>query len=556
MLKKVFLITAFILTASVLSCLAQKDFYHHLSFSEEDSLRGSLRPQRSCYDVTFYHLNLSLDLTHKTLKGYNDIHFKALDDFDELQIDLFYNLFIDGIEFDGESLPFRRKYNAVFIDFPKVKKGENGLFRVHYSGQPKRANDPPWDGGFVWSKDKNKNPWVAVSCEGIGASLWWPNKDHLSDEPDSMAISITVPDSLVCIANGNLRNEEQAEEGKKTFHWFVSYPINNYNVSINIADYVHFSDVYVSSDGQEMACDYYVLPENLEKAEQHFLQVPEVLACFEQYFGKFPFWNDGFALVETPYLGMEHQSAIAYGNQYKRGYLGTMIPRDMDWDYIIVHETGHEYWGNSVSCNDLAEMWIHESFTTYMEALFVECQMGYEHAVRYLNFQRPFILNKEPIIGPMGVNWEDWKGSDHYYKGAWILHTLRHCLDDDDKWFKLLQSLYTEFALSHTTTEELVGFINAFTGEDYTAFFEQYLYFANIPVLEYRLREKRDELTISYRWRADVEGFSMPVWVWKKGQKEVLKASQEWQEVSWKDVHWKEVEFATELFYIQTLELD
>jgi aminopeptidase N len=531
---------------------AQRDFYNNYKFEKADTLRGALRPERSCYDVTFYDLHLRVDERKKYLSGFVGIEYKALADFERLQIDLFENMVVEKIVFGDRELTYERVEDAVFVDFPKQEAGSSSRFDVYYAGFPVVARNAPWDGGFVWSEDDKGRPWIGVACEGDGASLWWPNKDHLSDEPDSLSIRVAVRDPLQCIANGNLRGTYQEEKGFTTYHWFVSYPINNYNVTVNIGHYAHFSDVYTAGDGSELDLDYYVLSYNLEKAKKHFEQVHPTLSCFERFFGKYPFWKDGFALVETPYLGMEHQSAIAYGNKYMRGYLGGMIPRDMDWDYIIVHETGHEYFGNSLSCNDLSEMWIHESFTTYMEALFVECQYSYEDAVRYLGGQRMYIGNFEPIIGPKDVNWEDWKFSDHYYKGSWILHTLRHAINDHEQWFALLKGFYEEHAISNVTTEDFIEYVNTFTGKDYTAFFEQYLWHKSVPQLIYSLKEVGDDLEVQYRWEAEVETFDMPVLVGRKGDYiQVQPNTKAFQTVLIPGMAAKEFRVAKELQYVR-----
>lgn len=498
---------------------SQRDFYQSYHFTQADTLRGALRPERTCYDVTYYELRLRVYIEQKWIEGSVDIYYNALSSFEVLQIDLYHSMRIRSIEWEGQELTFERRKNAVFIDFPLQKAGSSGHFRVNYSGAPTEAPFAPWQGGFVWTTDDQGTPWVTVACEGDGASLWWPNKDHLSDEPDSMLISVVVPDYLQCISNGNLRLQTSEGRGFTRYDWFVSYPINNYNVTLNIGDYVHFSDTYQAGDGSELPLDYYVLSYNLEKAKKHFQQVKPTLACYEHYFGKYPFWNDGYALVETPYLGMEHQSAIAYGNRYLRGYMGGLIPSDMNWDYIIVHETAHEYFGNSLGCSDLSEMWIHESFATYMESLFVECQMGYAAAERYLQSQRPFIANKEPILGPPGVNWDNWKKSDHYFKGAWVLHTLRNAIGNDEQWFALLRDFYRQYTLQQITTDTVVQFVNRFTGTDYTAFFEQYLWYPGIPTLEYKAEQRGRNVRLTYNWRADVPGFKMPVLVEGNGQR-------------------------------------
>ena len=534
--------------------LAQRNFFGYFSFSKADTLRGMLRPERTCYDVHFYELDLKVDLEEKFIEGFVDIHYKVVEDFQRLQIDLYNNMEIKKIKFGRKELDFERTFNAVFIDFPKQKAGQNGKFRVYYEGNPQKANNPPWDGGWSWAVDAYKRPWAAVSCEGDGASLWWPNKDHLSDEPDSVAINLTVKDPLIAVANGNLRKKVPAKKGHTRYEWFVTYPINNYNITANIGYYSHFSDTYTAGDGDVLALDYYVLDYNLEKAKKHFQQVPQTLSCFENYFGKYPFWEDGFALVETPYLGMEHQSAIAYGNRYQRGYLGRMIPDDMNWDYIIVHETGHEYFGNSISVGDLSEMWIHESFTTYMEALFVECAFSYEDAVRYLGSQRPFIRNNQPVMGPKDVNWENWDHSDHYYKGAWMLHTLRHTIEDDELWFDLLFDFYKKHEYSITTSENFIEYVNERTGKDYTAFFEQYLWFPKIPRLVYALKPMGDDLEVSYRWNFAIPEFDMSVLVGKEGAYEKIQPNaSEYQSIILHDVKPDEFKVATELFLIDTL---
>ncbi|MEM9823638.1 MAG: M1 family metallopeptidase [Bacteroidota bacterium] len=512
----------------------QKDFYNEYTFTTADTLRGMLRPERTCYDVYFYDLNIEVNPDQRFLEGYVDIYFHSKNAFDRLQIDLYANMAIDKIICQGKECSYQRQFDAVFVQTPVFQSGERGQLRIHYHGQPQVAQNPPWDGGFVWTYDENGKNWIGVACEGDGASLWWPNKDHLSDEPDSMSIQVTVPQSLVCIANGDLRRIAPVDQQKMRYEWFVSYPINNYNVTVNIGDYVQFGEDYQAQDGSKMPLDYYVLSYNKDQAIKHFQQVPGVLRCFEQYFGKYPFWEDGFALVETPYLGMEHQGAIAYGNQYKRGYLGGMIPEDMDWDYIIVHETGHEYFGNSVSCNDLSEMWIHESFTTYMEALYVECQYGYEDAIRYLdNFRnQSYIANYEPILGPDNVNWEDWQYSDHYFKGSWVLHTLRNAIDDDEKWFELLHAFYQRNAISNIHSETFYDLVAAFTEKDYGAFFEQYLEYPKMPVFEYRLQQDGLDLKVDFRWKAEVAAFDMPIKIGHPSQYQmVYPNTQGWKSI-------------------------
>jgi aminopeptidase N len=545
---------ALLLLPLVACAQVQNDYFQNHQFTEADSLRGMLRPERTCFDVTFYDLNLRVLPSQQSLSGSVGIAFEAKADFSRLQIDLFENMAIDKIVDDangGSALDFERKHNAVFVNFPeRVKKGSAGKITVHYHGKPIVAKRAPWDGGFVWAKDDKGRDWIGVACEGVGASLWWPNKDHLSDEPDSLHMAITVPKDLTCVANGNLVKTLAQNPNERTFVWKVSYPINNYNVTLNIAHYAHFSETYHAADGDALDLDYYVLDYNLGKAQLHFKQTPRMLQSFEKYFGKYPFWNDGYALVETPYLGMEHQGAIAYGNKYMRGYMGGLVPAEFDFDYLILHESGHEYWGNSISCKDHAEMWIHESFTTYMESLYIEDVHGPDAALRYLASQRPYIISIEPIIGPLDVNFSDWASSDEYYKGAWVLHTLRNAIGDDAVWFGLLKSFYQKHARSNITTKDFTSYVNTYTGKNWDTFFEQYLYRPNLPVLECKLKKKGRDCELSYRWHGDVPNFSMPVAIGKKGHFVRVEATSEWQQLRLKKTACKDVKVDESRFLV------
>jgi aminopeptidase N len=513
--------------------MAQPTFNWEQIFTTQDSLRGALRPERTCYDVTFYDLSVKVDIEKKFITGANEIFFTAKEDFSTLQIDLFDNMTIKSITSRGQNLAFERNGNATFVKMPKQRKGSKESIVVTYEGSPIVAAQAPWDGGFVWKKDKNGKPWVGVACEGLGASCWWPNKDHLSDEPDSMSIKIAAPNELFCVSNGNLRQKKALDDGYTQFHWFVSYPINNYNVTLNIADYVRLSDIYKAKDGSSLELEFYCLPYNVGKAEKQFKQVKPMLAAYEYYFGKYPFWRDGYCLVETDYLGMEHQGAIAYGNQYKRGYLGGNIPSDMNWDYIIIHETGHEYFGNSLSCKDHAEMWLHESFTTYMEALYVEQTMSYPDAVRYLTGQRRQIYNVNPMVGPLNVNFDAWVGSDIYYKGAWMLHTLRSTMNDDKLFFSILKQFYNKYKYGFATTQDFINEVNNSTKKDYTPFFHQYLYKAKIPTFEYHIESKRNdkETILHYRWRDVVDNFTLNLKVGNPTDYKIINPTQQWQKI-------------------------
>ncbi len=532
-------------------------YHQEETFSEADTLRGKLSPARTCYDVRFYDLKVDVYPDTKTIAGEVDIVFTATQDFERLQIDLYENLEIDSIIYQGTPVLFQRRFQAVFVQLPSIKKGSTDQFTVHYHGAPIVSNNPPWSGGFIWTKDQRGTDWVTVACEGDGASIWWPNKDHLSDEPDSMMIRVTVPDNLYCVANGNLKNTYPVANNRRRFDWQVSYPINNYNVTINIGDYVNFSETYVAADKTTMPLDYYVLSYNLEKAKEHFKQVNGVLKCFEVLMDKYPFWEDGYGLVETPYLGMEHQGAIAYGNRYMRGYKGGMIPADMDWDYIIVHETGHEYFGNSISCKDHAEMWIHESFTTYLEALYVECSASYEDYLRYLQVFRnkAYIKNRKPIVGPLEVNYTKFGSSDHYFKGSWVLHTIRHAIGDDDLWFELFRDFYRHFSMNHVDTEMVIDWFDQRTKIKLTPIFRQYLFHPSIPKLQYSLEQKGTDLILTHEWIVNEPKFEMPLLVGHSNQYQRINIQNKKGKSNLGKIALDDFEIATDRFLIDLEEV-
>ncbi|MCC6601530.1 MAG: M1 family metallopeptidase [Crocinitomicaceae bacterium] len=499
-------------------------------YSRADSLRGGQRKERSCYDLQSYDLSLNIDTLNKAISGKNIFSFIAIEDFHTLQIDLFENMEISRIESDQQALSFRREYNAVFIHFPQqIKKGTPGSFTVFFSGKPHIARNPPWDGGFSWTHDDEGKTWIAVSCQGIGASLWWPCKEDLSDEPVSMQIHCNVPSSLRCVANGKEDPPQVLSNGTTTYNWRVSYPINNYNVSVNIGDYYHLHDHYEALDGDTLALDYYVLSYNVQKAKRHFTQVKPMMACYEKYLGKYPFWDDGYALVETPYLGMEHQSAIAYGNRYKTGYSGMdRSGIQLSFDYIIVHETGHEWWGNSVSAKDLADMWIHESFCTYSEAIYVECMYNYDTAMVYVNALRNTVSNSSPMIGAYGVNQEGH--SDMYLKGMLFLNTLRHVINDDHQWWSMIKTMSdTTFKFRNVDYSDVVRFFNEKSGKNLSPIFEQYVKYASLPAFEYSLTKRGNSYKLRYRWKADVSGFNMPLDVFILKKKLRLFPNQKWK---------------------------
>ena len=485
--------------------------------------------------MIFYDLFLNVDENSKSLVGSsNSIHFQAKENFNKIQIDLAQNMQINKIEFLNEDLNFERDFDAVYIYFPKqIKKNEFHKIKVYYEGQPKKAKNPPWDGGFSWKQDKNNNPWISVSCQGTGASTWWPCKDHQSDEPDSMQITGVVRSSLQFISNGNLRNQKEYFSEVLNSNviescWFVSYPINNYNVTLYIGDYIHFSDIYVKNKDTLML-DYYVLKNNLAKAKNHFKQVKPMLRCFENYFGKYPYWNDGYALVEAPYLGMEHQSAIAYGNNYLAGYRGNISYIDsLNFDFIILHETGHEWWGNSITTNDIADMWVHEGFCTYSEVLYVECMYGYDKMLSYVNNQKKNVKNDRPIIGKYNLNFKG--SSDMYSKGSLMLHTLRNVINKDSSWFKLIKDISIDFKDKNIDGVEIIKYINDRTELDLTKFFKQYLYHRQIPTLEYKLQKHGAHYTLLYKWKA-IDGFNMPVKINYGTKDKILSPTSIWQEL-------------------------
>jgi len=512
------------LVLSHVSCRGQNN-----NFTRADTLRGALSPLRSSYDINYYHLDIKFDIENKKISGSNLFRFTAVQDLNQLQFDLFENMNIEKVHYQGKEILFKREFNAVFIDFPEsIKKGTKSEFTVFYNGNPTIAINPPWDGGFTFSADQNGKPWVSVSCQGFGASSWWPNKDHQSDEVDSMLISIAVPNGLMNVSNGRLVSIKEKEGNFTQYNWFVSYPINNYNVSLNVADYVHFNDSYQGENGN-LTLDYYVLRENLDKAKKQFGEnVKPMFAAFENWFGPYPFYRDGYKLIETPYLGMEHQTAVAYGNKYLNGYRGRDLSGTglgLKWDYIIIHETGHEWFGNNITSKDIADMWIHEGFTMYSEALYVESKEGKAAGAKYIAGIRSNITNNKPIIGIYNVNHEG--SGDMYYKGANLIHMTRILLDDDKKWRELLRGMNKEFGLKTTTTEEIVAYINKITGKNLSKIYDQYLRYAQIPVLEH----KQEGNQVYYRWQADVENFDMPIRIKRGGKMEWIKPEKEWKKI-------------------------
>jgi aminopeptidase N len=476
-------------------------------FTRKDSLFGGLRMERNSFDVLRYDLNITINPEKKEISGYNDITFKAVNPTKKIQLDLFDNMKINGITNQKfGKLEYIREENAVFVQFPtSLIQDSVYTIRFMYHGNPKIAKNAPWDGGFVFKKDSNGKDFIGVAVQGTGASLWYPVKDSQSDEPDfGASVKVAVPNGLMNVSNGRFQGSTDLGNGYTRWDWEVKNPINTYSITVNIGDYVHFSDSLPNLD-----IDYYVLRENAEKAKIHFdADVKPMMNCFQSKFGNYPFAEDGFKLVESPYLGMEHQSAVAYGNKYRKGYLGSDLSGTgvgMFFDYIIIHETGHEWFGNSITSQDIADMWIHEGFTTYTETVFVECMKGYEAALKYVNGQARNVRNDKPIIGKYGVN---SRGSgDMYYKGSLLLNTLRHVINDDTKWWQLLYNYSEHFKKQIITTEMVIAYFNEQTNMDLTPIFKQYLYTANIPALEY----KKIGTELQYQWKNVNSDFNMPV---------------------------------------------
>jgi aminopeptidase N len=489
------------------------------TFTHADTLRGMLTPLRTCYDINYYHLDVKFDIDKKFISGSNLFKFTATQDLTKLQFDLFANLTVEKVVYKGKELPYTRELNAVFVTFPKtITQGSKDEFTVYYSGNPTIAKHAPWDGGVVYTTDSLGKPWIATACQGVGASIWWPNKDHQADEVDSMMISVSAPKGLKDVSNGRLRKVTELKDGYTRFDWFVANPINNYDVEANIGDYTHFTDTYNGEKGK-LTTDFWVLPYNLEKAKKQFAaNVPAMLKSFEYWFGPYPWYEDGYKLVETPHLGMEHQSGVAYGNHYVNGYYTGRggIDRSgsgwgLKWDYIIIHESGHEWFGNNITSKDLGDMWIHEGFTDYSEALFVESQYGKKAGQEYANGLRKGIANDSPIVGPYNVNKEG--SGDMYDKGTVLLNMIRTVINDDEKWRGILRGLNKTFYHKTVTYDDITKYVSDQSGMNLLPVFDQYLHYKDLPIVEFAT--VKDKLVA--KWIANARGFNMPLKVRVKG---------------------------------------
>lgn len=496
------------------------------AFTHQDTLRGSITKERAWWDLKYYHLDVKVNAADKTISGSNKIRYTVLSEYSKMQIDLQEPMQIYKVTQDGKELKFERNGNAFFIELAADQKvGEIKEIIVSFGGKPKEAVNPPWDGGITWKKDKRGNDFIASSCQGLGASVWWPCKDHMYDEVENMLISVNVPGNLTDVSNGRLQSVKKQKDGTKTFNWYVSNPINNYGVNINIGDYVNFSEKYKGEKGN-LDCSYYVLSYNLALAKEQFKDVSKMLKAFENWFGPYPFYEDSYKLVEAPYLGMEHQSSVTYGNQYKNGYLGHDLSGTgwgLKFDFIIIHESGHEWFANNITYKDIADMWIHESFTNYSESLFLEYYYGKEAGAEYVIGCRKNIENDIPIIGHYDVNNEG--SGDMYPKGANMLHMIRQVINDDVKWKSILRGLNSTFYHQTVTSKQIEDYINNQSGINFNRVFAQYLTTTKIPVLEYIFKDG----SFGYHWSNCVAKFDMPVKVKLNGIDTWLKPTTEWK---------------------------
>jgi aminopeptidase N len=503
-------------------------------------LRGEYGPYRANNDLLSYHLDIRIDPAKKFLSGKNTIRFRMLKDGRRIQLDLTDVLKIDKIVMGSTPLKYQRDSGAVFVDFPELlKKGKSYVIAFYYSGNPAQKGR---FGGFTFDKDPAGRDWVYSACEGIGASVWWPNKDQWQDEVEEMEISISAPSNLTDVSNGRFVGKKDLGDGYTQWNWKVHYPINNYDVAVNLGKYEHFSD----SLG-DLTLDYYVLPENIEKAKKQFSQTKGMLEAFQHYFGEYPFKKDGYKLIEVPYAGMEHQSAVAYGNGFENGYFKrdwTGVGISLRFDFIIIHESGHEWFGNAVSAADPSDMWIHEGWTTYLECLYCEYHYGKADALKYTNGLKSHVNNRQPILGQRGVNRNP--PQDQYFKGALFINTLRSVVDDDKKWWAILRKFYQTFKYKNILTEDVVRFFNANTGMNLTPMFDQYLRHVDIPTLELKFSKN----SVAYRWIADESAFAMPIKVGTRDHWQTIKPTTKWQAMPI-DLTAASFEVATELFYVK-----
>ncbi|MBS1667804.1 MAG: M1 family metallopeptidase [Bacteroidetes bacterium] len=509
-------------------------------FSHADTLRGSVTPERAWWDVLRYDIEVRPNYLSKTIQGKNAIRFRAQSKGSVMQIDLQPPLLIDSVIQNKKQIRFKKvDTNVWYVFIDKSKKSKNlekdlvdtiALYEsitIYYHGKPREAVRPPWDGGWIFTKDKLGRPWMSVACQGLGASVWYPCKDYQGDEPDSGAsLTVIVPDTLVAVGNGRLQWKKVNKDGTATFKWEVKDPINNYDIIPYIGKYVTWHEDYNGEKGK-LDCDFWVLDYDLEKAKKQFVQVDSMLHCFEYWMGPYPFYEDGYKLVEAPHLGMEHQSAVAYGNGFENGYRGTDLSGTgwgLKWDFIIVHESGHEWFGNNITTKDLADMWVHEGFTNYSETLYTDCQDGIEAGNDYCIGTRKRIQNDRPIIAHYGVN-EEGSG-DMYYKGGNMLHMIRQIINNDPLFRAIWRGLNRDFYHQTVTGKQIEEYISAHAHIDFSKVFDQYLRTTQIPILEYKVKGQ----TIAYRWANCVSGFNMPLKI-DIGKTAWISPSETWKEI-------------------------
>lgn len=505
-------------------------------FTHADTLRGTYGPARDWWNVLKYDLHVTFNIPDSSISGFNNIQFKTLKKADKMQIDLQDPMILDSVVyinmrpgkgFSFDRLGFTKDGNAYFITTPNFKPQTINYLAVYFHGKPRIAKRPPWDGGVIWQKDKNNNPFVSIACQGLGASVWYPCKDHQADEPDSAEMHITVPDTLMCVGNGHLRRTSKNGDGTATYDWAVVNPINSYCIIPYVGKYAHFGETYQGEKGK-LEMDYWVLDYNLDKAKKQFADAERMMKAFEYWFGPYPFYEDGYKLVEAPHLGMEHQSATAYGNKFQNGYRGRDLSASgwgLKWDFIIIHESAHEWFANNITSKDLADMWIHESFANYSETLFTEYYYGKKAGSAYVIGTRKLIQNDIPIIGPYNVN-KDGSG-DQYYKGGNMLHAIRQVINNDEKFRSILRGLNKTFYHQTVTTKQVEDYISKQSGINFSKVFDQYLRTTQVPVLEYKVNGH----DLSYRYTEVVSGFNMPLKIHFKTD-QWIKPTEEWKTLS------------------------
>jgi aminopeptidase N len=512
--------------------------------SRADVLRGEYGPWRANNDLLSYDLDIRVDPERKFISGKNTIRFKMLKDDTRIQLDLFANLNVDKILLGATELKYARELGTVFVDFPAtLRRGTVQSIDFYYSGYPRETGR---FGGISFRKDPAGRPWITTACEGIGASIWWPNKDQQRDEVENMRLRVAVPSDLTDVSNGRLEGKTDLGDGYTRYDWAINYPINNYCVSLNIGSYQHFSDRL-----GDLTMDFYCLPENLEKARRQFAQAKPMMEAFQKYFGEYPFKRDGYKLIEVPYSGMEHQSAVTYGNRFANGYLErdwTGVGVSLKFDFIIIHESAHEWFGNSITASDVSDQWIHEGWATYAECVYVEAIFGREDALKYVNGYKSKVGNRQPIITVQGVNRRP--SQDQYFKGALFLNTLRSAIDNDTLWWKLLREYCSRFKYSNIMTEDVVKFFNEGTGLNLTPIFDQYLRHAALPALELRFEE--NDGSVSYRWKAEIKEFAMPVKVGRRPDWRRIQPTTEWKTLK-TGLKKEDFEVATDLYYIDVI---